>query len=120
MQVAITGGPRTGKTTMARGLDAAARSTDEYQGLGWSNASAVCASWFSPGGPAVAEGVAIPRALRKWLKTNPGRPCDEVVVLRTPRVARSNGQIAMGKGVETVMREIEPELLARGVTVRWE
>lgn len=117
MRIAITGGPRTGKTALA---GPNARSTDEAMGLGWSEASEHCASWFDDGGPSVVEGVAVPRALRKWLATNTGRPCDEVVVLTEPRVARSNGQITMAKGVETVMREIEPELKRRGVKVRWE
>lgn len=59
------------------------------------------------------------RALRKWLLRNPrgGKPADLIVVLRMPVEDRIPEQDAMARGVETVWRQIEPELRRRGVTI---
>jgi len=115
-RVAITGGPGTGKTTMARTMDPSARSTDTLKGLGWSKESQACSEWFEEGG--VVEGVVVPRALRKWLQQNPeGRPVDEVVFLTKPHKPLTSKQEAMGKGVRTTFEEIKAELLRRGVKV---
>lgn len=115
---AIAGVPRAGKTTLARTLGAV-RSTDDVMGLGWSGASDEVAAWLDEPGPLVVEGMAVPRALRKWLRAHPeGRPVDEVVWLGTPREELTPGQRRMGAGADTVMREIESELRRRGVIVR--
>ena len=96
-----------------------ARSTDEVMGLGWSEASAEVAGWFERAGPLVVEGMAVPRALRKWLAEHPeGRPVDEVWWLTKPREELSEGQRRMGVGAETVLKEIEPELVRRGVGIK--
>lgn len=117
MRVAITGGPHTGKTTLA---GHAALHTDDLIGSqDWSAASAVVATWFEGQEPELCvEGVAVPRALRKWLATHPeGKPVDEVVVLERPHEPLTPGQQTMAKGAQTVLREIEPELVKRGVRV---
>ena len=117
-RVVIAGVPRAGKTTLARQMTDDVRSTDDLISLGWSEASAAAAAWFNEPGPWVVEGMAAPRALRKWLEAHPtGRPCDRVIWLAHTREKHSPGQQAMGKGASTVMREIAGELRRRGVIV---
>jgi hypothetical protein len=137
-RICIAGGPRTGKTTLAgrliatdpvdfmsaaRGATSPAdlnpvRHTDNLMHLGWSEASEAAALWFDEPGPWIVEGVAVPRALRKWLAAHPeGKPCDVVHWLEEPRDLRSKGQIAMGKGCETVWMEIHDALTERGVRI---
>jgi hypothetical protein len=136
-RICIAGGPRTGKTTLAGKLQAdfigerrawldvealraamPVRHTDDLIDLGWSDASAAAALWFDDPGPWIVEGVAVPRALRKWLAAHPeGKPCDVVHWLEEPMDLRSKGQIAMGKGCATVWEEIHDALTERGVRI---
>jgi dephospho-CoA kinase len=121
-RIAITGGPRTGKTTYAAKLGAETglpvTSTDDFKDLGWSEASAHVAGLLAKGEPGILEGVAVPRALRKALAANPdAKPIDKLVVLESPKVSRSAGQQAMGKGVRTVLDEVLPALRKLGVEV---
>ncbi len=121
-RVVICGGPRTGKTRMATtrfGSPYRVRHADSLRFTHlWSDASVEVARWFDSPGPGVVEGVATVRALRKWLRLNPGRPCDSVLYLSEPLVEREKvGQRALARGVETVWREVWPELSRRGVAV---
>lgn len=69
-------------------------------------------------GPWCIEGVAAVRALRKALAARPGeRPCDRVLYLTEPKAEQTRGQAAMGKGSDTVWREVAPMLRALGVEV---
>ncbi len=122
-RILIAGGPRVGKSTLARQLGAErgclVRSTDELLGLGWSEASLAASRWFDEPGPWIVEGVAIPRALRKWFAAHPeGRPCDLLLWSESPRVALTTGQRSMATGCATVLREVLPELVRRGIDVR--
>lgn len=115
MSRVIVGGPKTGKTTMAP----EAKHTDDLIPLGWQDAKRAVTQWIDAGHD--VEGVQAARGLRQWLRDNPeGKPCDEVVWLSTPKEARTQGQANMGKAVDTVMREIAPELARRGVAVKRE
>lgn len=120
-RVAIAGGPRVGKSTLADKLASGrlVHRTDDLVHLGWSEASAAAANWFDIlEGPRIFEGVAIGRALRKWLAAHPeGRPVDTVLWLQVPFEERTKGQETMAKGCSTVWVEILPELLRRGVIV---
>jgi len=123
-RVVVAGGPRTGKSTFAETLRKASGAqilhTDDLIHLGWSEASQEAATWIvkRPPRPWILEGVAAARALRKVLgATDDLQPCDVVYVLDVPVVARTKGQVSMAKGCVKVFTEIEPELLARGVTV---
>ncbi len=121
MRILITGGPRTGKTTLGRSLALGAivplRHTDDTIDLGWSEASAEVARWISLPGPWVIEGVAVPRALRKWLRANDGCPAEQLIVLHAPFVELTPGQLTMTKGVWSVLAEIASELRARGTEI---
>lgn len=113
----ITGGPKTGKTTLAKRMGRHF-STDDLMDKGWSEASEAASHWFDGKGPLVVEGVAVPRALRKWLARNPeGKPVDRVIYLKKPHRTLTKGQNTMLKGVATVFAEIRPELEKRGVEV---
>jgi hypothetical protein len=120
-RVVVGGGPRVGKTMLARRLATdgrPVRETDEAIDLGWSGASEHVATWLDAPGPWIVEGVAVARALRKWLASHPeGRPCDLLLWSSVPRSDRTPGQVTMGKGCETVLAEIRGELTRRGVRV---
>jgi AAA domain-containing protein len=141
-RICITGGPRTGKTTLAGDLEQAGlpaglgtlqhparwtvRHTDDLieqcKHLGrdaWSEASRIASTWLDEPGPWIIEGVAVSRALRKWRDAHPGEPppVDKIVRLTTPHEPLSKGQAAMAKGEETVWQEIAGWLLSEGVTV---
>lgn len=125
----ITGGPKTGKTTLAKEMvrvepvehlvwGVNARSTDDLIHLGWSEASQhVADEWLTQPGPWIIEGVAVSRALRKWREAHPGEapPVDRVIYLTETFKEPTAGQRAMAKGVETVHREIEGWLSEHGV-----
>lgn len=116
-RVAICGGPRTGKTTLAASISDSAMHTDDLISLGWSEASAETAAWMAAPGPWVIEGVAVARALRKALDMSAYRPVDRLIVCTRPFVELSRGQAAMAKGCATVLEGILPELMSRGVVV---
>lgn len=92
---------------------------DLIVGREWSEASHAAAQWFDRGDAELCvEGVAVPRALRKWLANHPtGKPVDEIVVLAKAHAPLSQGQDRMAKSVLTVLAEIEPELVRRGVRI---
>jgi adenylate kinase family enzyme len=129
MRLLIAGVPRSGKTTLSKTIVRTLpcslivmgpRSTDDMIALGWSAASERVAQWLDAAGPWIIEGVAIPRALRKWLATHHyGTPADEIRWLGTPRVPLTPGQLTMAKACETVWNEVRPELERRGVVVRF-
>lgn len=133
MRIGITGGPKTGKTTLAKKMHRdrvngvrVLLHTDDLIDLGWSESSQRVSEWleeFTSVDDLIIEGVTLPRALRKWLKAHPeGRPLDKLLVLDTTYGELSPGQERMAKGVETVVNEIADELIKRGVEVSvvWE
>lgn len=109
-RVAVTGGPKTGKTTLCAGVtDRPVLHTDDFKHLEWSEASqAVVLASNDTRGSLVIEGVAVPRALRK------GMQVDAVVMLDGAHEPLSKGQAAMAAGVWTVLqkwREANPDVL---------
>jgi hypothetical protein len=117
-RIAVTGGPRTGKTTFSDGLPGV-RHTDDFADQGWGEQADAASLFFDDPDASVVEGVMVPRALRKWLDRNPeGKPVDEVMFLKGAHGELTPGQQSMTKGVETVLRQITPELKRRGVKVR--
>lgn len=120
--IAIIGSPRAGKTTLAcrlsveRGVPVV--HADDMIGLGWSDASTELARLMAAAdGACVWEGVMVVRALRKALLDRPGPPVDRCIVLERPWLALTPGQAAMRRGCATILRSIEPELVARGVAM---
>lgn len=121
MRILVAGVPRAGKTTLAKKLgeerSLAVRHSDSLIGLGWSESSAAAAAWMNDSSDWLIEGVAVPRALRKWLAANAGAPCDTIYWMPAPRVQLTQGQRSMAGGCITVWAEILPTLTARGVEV---
>ena len=130
-RVIIIGGPRTGKSTLSERLQSelgieTLHNSAELESLfpvdrpeSWSQQSEHASKWFDEDGDSICEGVQMARALRKWLRANPGKPLDaDLFLLRQPMVPQRDGQKAMMKGVESVFREIEPELIRRGARVQ--
>lgn len=121
-RVIIAGGPRTGKTTLAKQIAKRAgvevRHTDDLiDTTDWSGASAKASAWFDAPGPWVVEGVATPRALRKWLARSEGKPADRIIWLGKAKVPCTPGQTTMGKGCRKVWDEVLPALWKAGVTI---
>lgn len=123
-RILIAGGPRTGKTTGAKELGAQlvipVFSTDDLIGkLDWSAASAEVAKWFDEKAqPWIIEGVAVPRAIRKWLAAHPtGKPADRIIWRDRAFEELTSGQLSMRKGCVTVWNEIVTDLLRRGVAI---
>lgn len=120
MRIAIAGYPRAGKTTLSTKLGVEpVRHTDSCIHLGWSGVSAEVARWLHLDGPWVIEGVAVPRAIRKWLKySDPqAQPCDVLIYLTETFEELVGGQRQMAKGCDTVFAAIAPELAARDVRI---
>lgn len=125
VRVVILGGPRTGKTTLARKYGAEhpglpVYHSDDFKDLEWSRASDVlCHMISSMSGRWCYEGVRMVHCLRKWLQKHAeGRPCEVVMCLWRPFEGLSPGQASMAKGVRTVFDEIRPELVRRGVKIQ--
>jgi dephospho-CoA kinase len=114
MRVVICGWPGSGKSKLAdelaSKLGVKPKATDSLiRTHAWSDASEAASFWFDEPGPWVIEGVAVPRALRKWHARHPDEdpPFDQIIVCQ-PRVdGLKPGQITMGKGHDTVLRGLE-------------
>lgn len=143
-RILITGGPRTGKTTLAESMALAGvsanatfsatvtptlRHTDDLieqtKHLGkdaWSAASLIASGWLDEPGPWIIEGVAASRALRKWRDQHPEEPppVDRVIYLSETHQPLAKGQETMAKGVRTVHDEIEPWLRKHGVQTEYQ
>lgn len=140
MRICITGGPRTGKTTLSHGyplfssVGVAKVHCDDYithpdivalpERDRWSAVSQMIADEdLRIPGPWIIEGVQVPRALRKWLRAKVPivtdyRPCDRLIILRNePYVALTSRQTGMAKSIDTVLDEIMPDLRRLGVEV---
>jgi hypothetical protein len=121
-KIAITGGPRSGKTVLADRLEAIGlpvmRADFLRHSHAWSEVSEEISRWFDEPGSMIVEGVRVPYGLRKWLRAHPtGRPCGLVVWANVAQVPRTPGQESMAKAVTTVFTEIRSELRRRGVEI---
>ena len=118
LRVIIAGGPRSGKTTLARSFGVPFKSTDDVKHLPWSEVSAVVAPWFDRKGSWVVEGVRTVHAIRRWLQEHhEGTPADLVIFLDGARLNLTPAQANMKKGILTVWAEIQEELERRGTVV---
>jgi len=118
MRVLITGGPKTGKTTLSKSYFGIVRHTDDIMDLPWSVQSEEISHWLDLPGPWTVEGVAVVRALRKWLQRNAhGLPFDKLLYLDTPVLPRTPAQEGMATRTKTIWWEIYPLLLQRKASI---
>lgn len=120
MRIAIIGAPRAGKTTLALTLGRATGwpvlHADALISLGWSRVSDEIARVLElADDDIIFEGVAVVRGVRKVMTVMPGAPVDACIVLEQPFVRLTLGQRTMQRGCASILREIEPELVRRGV-----
>lgn len=118
-KILITGAPKSGKSTLVskiknvdhyctdpqRMCDYGIKGTPDH--LDWSETSQFIAdNWI--GKKQIIEGVAIPRALRKWRLSNPHSqlPFDKLIILEGTFEPLSKGQLTMAKGIKKVMQEL--------------
>lgn len=132
-RIIIVGGPRNGKSTLARSLGLPHYCGDPLskvkeplnnvtylpEGIDMYGDSGggewVWRNWFPLPGPWVFEGHVMARALRRWMRFAPesanrmAYPCDKIIVLRRPhpKAVITEGQERMGRAVMTVWDEIE-------------
>lgn len=119
MRLAITGGPNTGKTTLANQLSSSPLSTDSLMHLPWQESSAQVSSWFdSPEEDFVYEGILIPYALRKWLRKNEkGKPLDKLIFLTLAHTYTNVRQNSLNLALTSVFNIISNDLLDRKVEI---
>lgn len=126
-RILIVGGPKVGKTTLAKKLaekhsipDGKVRHTDDLIDThSWSDSSEVVSKWMDEPGPWLIEGVTLVRALRKWLAAHPdGRPADVLLFSSNERVSLTPRQRVMTSGLLTVWKDIRGELAARGLSAK--
>lgn len=99
-RIAITGGPRMGKSFLSKLVtDRDVIGTHDYTGVPIPDIPAAIIAEVSDRARFVVEGVWVPRALRK------GLAIDAVIYMTKPKVPRSPGQVSMAKGVLTVFRD---------------
>lgn len=116
-RVAICGPPSSGKTTLASLFADNVRNTDALIEGGFDEAIDGAASWLSDPDMEIIEGAIVPHALRRWMRSNPGRPVDRVIWLGKSHEELNQFQNAFGKGCRGVFEAIVPEMQARGITV---
>lgn len=126
-RVVIVGGPRRGKSWLARELsapvfcgDPRSKVKDPEEGVHYlpegipfagddGAAMWVACNWFTMPGPWVLEGHVMARALRRWTRDHyNGYPCDRIIVLDRPAMCdATRGQDSMHTGVMKVWSEID-------------
>jgi hypothetical protein len=100
-RIAIVGGPRTGKTTLAKTCtDRPIHHNDDGKHLSWESQPEYWKSRVEGQDSFVIEGVQAARALRKGLQV------DAVVELDKPHVELSKGQVAMSKGHKKIFGDV--------------
>ena len=129
-RILITGSPKSGKTTLSREIGDSLYNYSRFHTddlispdkQNWSEVSQIVSDklYTMLHNSFIYEGVAIPRALRKFLNEYSEyreKPCDLIIYMPNPRIRLTKGQESMRKGVETVWREILPQLISLGVRI---
>jgi len=116
--IIITGVPRSGKTTFADIVGGKVYHSDDLKMKDWSLQSDILAHLINTYryDYDIMEGVAMVRALRKWLQWNKGNndsPAKIIMWFPKELVSLTPGQLSMAKGCRTIWKEIESELRNR-------
>ena len=125
MRIIITGGPRTGKTTMSNDIwcyDYTMLHTDDFIDLSWTEQSEKVSHWFwEHGGDLnwIAEGVTCVRALRKFFENDfTFPPCDLLIYLTVAHEELLPGQLRLKKATDTIFDDdVFDNLASSGVVI---
>lgn len=122
MRLIIAGGPKRGKTTLAHQIgdscDIPIYSTDSLiASHDWSAASYEVMKWFSRPDEWIIEGVAVPRAIRKWFRDKSAAPCDVAIWIPEPVAHCTNQQAEMARRCKAVWFRVLPSLRLRKVEI---
>lgn len=126
MKILIAGGPRTGKSTLAKRLseengNIPVRCTDDViHTLPWATASLEVATWFDAPGPWIIEGTIVVRAMRKWFFQSPTQTqCAKYVYFGSMAfIPTTSDQNRMIIGCNTIWNYVGAEAVRRGMVVR--
>ena len=117
-RIVIVGMPASGKMPLARELSALyglpILHTDEIEGADWSETSEVASEGFDGDSGFIACGMAIPRALRKWIRRNEhaARPYSIAIGMWEPRGELTDAQLRMGRAAEDVWRQVQAHFVS--------
>lgn len=105
-RVAIAGGPRVGKTTLAKSItDRRVFLAKEFESVAFDEIPtamlAATAEWRS----FVVEGVMVARMLRRAARMGLPASVDAVLYLHRPHVERTPRQIGMAKGIHKIFKD---------------
>lgn len=122
--IAVCGGPRVGKSTLAKLLGeqqgVPVFCTDSLMGEPWAEIPDRAIQELLALEHWILEGVQSARVLRRWLSDTrlaPKLRLHSVYWLDRPLVEQSDGQRSMAKGVATVFSSVRPLLAKAGVPI---
>lgn len=111
-RVAVAGGPKTGKSTLAAGVtDRPVIHTDDVKHEQWENVPFVCIARVKDLDSFLIEGVQVPRCLRK------GMVVDAVIWLSKAKATRTQGQQTMAQAVATVFDDWRRSFNLRNIPI---
>lgn len=126
MKIIICGGPKTGKTSLAKGISInksiPIRHTDDLiLTHKWGEDSDEVEKWINEPGDFIIEGVTAHRGLRKWF-INHAHPNQEpnielIYVMNTPHTTLTREQEIMRKGFATQWAAMLPTIRGRQIPV---
>lgn len=126
MRVCITGGPHTGKSTLAAQLSTQKEistllATDGLVGFkDFSLQTRLVTSWLDQPAPWIIEGCQLAHALKYWISQHPGpasTPCDVLYWLQQPFTSLNPKQQKFKDQIDRLLSPSATILQLRGVTV---
>lgn len=115
-RVAIAGGPKTGKTTLAPSFSGTIIHTDDYIKK---DIRVLMDDVRKLKDNYVVEGTLVPNLIREFMYEGPYIPFDRLVVLTKPRIELTNRQWTLTGSIHKVLGQIIPFMEKAGVKVEY-